>query len=63
MPVPPLRKWRWPRFMWYRRKHIGWQLFVDVAPDYNPILIISRWGNSGLYIRAFERDIITPKRS
>lgn len=61
MTVPPLRKWKVPKFHLYRFRDMGWQLFMDVHPDYNPILIVS-WWQRRLDIRAFERDIIRSRR-
>lgn len=60
MTVPPLRKWRMPRAFLHRVGGMGWQLFVDVHPDHNPILIVSRWCGKW-YVEAFERVIYRTK--
>lgn len=54
MTIPPIRKWRWPRVSIYRARTLGWQIFVDIHPNHNPILIVSRWVGEW-HIEAFER--------
>lgn len=61
MTVPPLRKWRWPHFQFYRYKGLGWQFYIDINPDHNPILILSWWARK-LDVVLFERHIIRSSR-